>query len=314
MTGVQTCALPIYTDTISFTNGVEISAGEATGDVNEMALRRIQIREAIKAHLEKEKILFNQGIKTLSLFFIDEVAKYRVYTDAGQEGGEYAKIFEEEYQDCVNEILQDLFLHEEYRKYLENIAANITHNGYFSIDKKGKLIDPKLSGRGNDKQCNDVDAYDLILKDKERLLSFEEPIRFIFSHSALREGWDNPNVFVICTLKHSDNTISRRQEVGRGLRIAVNQQGERQDNPATVHQTNVLTVVASESYKDFVTALQKDISASLSERPRVADEKYFTGKIIKSAEGETVVVTPQIAKKIYKYLLKNSYINFYLYS
>ncbi len=146
------------TDTISFTNGVEISAGEATGDVNEMALRRIQIREAIKAHLEKEKILFNQGIKTLSLFFIDEVAKYRVYTDAGQEGGEYAKIFEEEYQDCVNEILQDLFLHEEYRKYLENIAANITHNGYFSIDKKGKLIDPKLSGRGNDKQCNDVDA------------------------------------------------------------------------------------------------------------------------------------------------------------
>ena len=124
-------------------------------------------------------------------------------------------------------------------------------SGYFSIDKKSKrMVDPTTKARST--ETDDVDAYDLILKDKERLLSFEEPTRFIFSHSALREGWDNPNVFVICTLKHSDNTISRRQEVGRGLRIAVNQHGERQDDPATVHQINVLTVVASESYKDFV--------------------------------------------------------------
>ena len=151
-----------------------------------------------------------------------------------------------------------------------------------------------------------MDAYDLILKDKERLLSFEEPVRFIFSHSALREGWDNPNVFVICTLKHSDNTISRRQEVGRGLRLSVNQDGDRMDNPATVHQVNVLTVVASESYKDFVAALQKDISESLSARPRVADEAYFTGKVLKTPTGD-VAVTPQLAKQIYKYLLKNDY-------
>jgi type III restriction enzyme len=155
-------------------------------------------------------------------------------------------------------------------------------------------------------ETDDVDAYDLILKDKERLLSFEEPTRFIFSHSALREGWDNPNVFVICTLKHSDNSISRRQEVGRGLRLAVNKHGDRMDDPATVHDINVLTVVASESYQDFVTALQKDISETLSERPRIADEKYFAGKVLVTESGN-VEVTPQIAKQIYKYLIKNDY-------
>lgn len=291
------------TDTVSFTNGEELTAGEATGDVNESALRRIQIREAIRSHFEKEQVLFQQGIKVLTLFFIDKVAKYRVYTDAGDVGGEYAKIFEEEYQDCLNEI--GLLAQPEYKKYLDGIDVSATHNGYFAIDKKsGKMLDPVTGKKSS--ETDDVDAYDLILKDKERLLSFEEPTRFIFSHSALREGWDNPNVFVICALKHSDNTISRRQEVGRGLRIAVNQFGERQDNPATVHKTNVLTVVASESYKDFVAALQKDISESLSQRPRVADEAYFTGKVI-VADGNTIEVTPQMAKKVYKYLLKNDY-------
>lgn len=294
------------TDSIEFTNGHQLQAGEATGDVNEQALRRIQIREAIKAHFEKEQVLFHQGIKVLSLFFIDEVAKYRVYNETGDEGGgEYAQIFEEEYRNAVNELKQELFMHESYKKYLDGISANRTHNGYFSIDKKSKrMVDPVTGKKST--EADDVDAYDLILKDKERLLSFDEPTRFIFSHSALREGWDNPNVFVICTLKHSDNTISRRQEVGRGLRIAVNQLGDRQDDPATVHQTNVLTVVASESYKDFVTALQRDISESLSERPRVADEAYFSGKVMCVA-GETVEVTPQMAKQIYKYLLKNDY-------
>ena len=191
----------------------------------------------------------------------------------------------------MNELKQDLFMHEGYKKYLDGIPVDRTHNGYFSIDKKGKMVDTVKKAKSEITESTDVDAYDLILRDKETLLSYPLPIddeitvsrknvRFIFSHSALREGWDNPNVFVICTLKHSDNTISRRQEVGRGLRISVNQLGERQDNPATVHQTNVLTVVASESYKDFVTALQKDISESLSERPRVADVKYFTGKVM----------------------------------
>ena len=167
-----------------------------------------------------------------------------------------------------------------YNRYLKGILTSSTHNGYFSIDKKSKrLVNPSTGARST--EADDVDAYDLILKDKERLLSFEEPVRFIFSHSALREGWDNPNVFVICTLKHSDNTISRRQEVGRGMRLSVNQDGDRMDDPATVHQINVLTVVASESYKDFVTGLQRDISAGLSARPLKADEAYFTGKVLK---------------------------------
>jgi len=294
------------TDTVEFTNGLIMNAEEATGDVDELVLRRIQIREAIRAHFDKEKALFHQGIKVLSLFFIDEVAKYRVYGDAGEEGGEYAKIFEEEYREYLKELKTDLYLSEEYKKYIDGIGTEETHNGYFSIDKKGKLINSKETGRGENKTCNDVDAYDLILKDKERLLSFSEPTRFIFSHSALREGWDNPNVFVICTLKHSDNTISRRQEVGRGLRIAVNQHGERQDDPATVHQTNVLTVVASESYKDFVTALQRDISASLSDRPRTADAAYFTGKVMQTETG-TVEVSLDMAQGIEFYLIQNGY-------
>lgn len=298
------------TDTVEFTNGHQLQAGEATGDVNETTLRRIQIREAIKAHFEKEQVLFQQGVKVLTLFFIDEVAKYRVYGDAGEEGGEYAKIFEEEYIDILRGLKQDLFMHKGYKKYLDGISVDRTHNGYFSIDKKSKrLVDPKMSATEKKKgEANDVDAYDLILKDKERLLSFHEPTRFIFSHSALREGWDNPNVFVICTLKHSDNTISRRQEVGRGLRIAVNQLGERLDDPATVHQTNVLTVVASESYKEFVKALQKDISESLSERPRVADVEYFNGKVMQTSFG-AVEVGLEMAEGIEFYLIQNGYVD-----
>lgn len=293
-------------DTISFTNGVELQSGEATGDVNEMALRRIQIREAIRAHFEKEQRLFSKGIKVLSLFFIDEVAKYRQYDENGELPGEYAQIFEEEYSKQLDENLT--LFGDAYDKYLKGIAPSKTHNGYFSIDKKtNRLVDPKAKTRGEMAgETDDVDAYDLILKDKERLLSFEEPVRFIFSHSALREGWDNPNVFVICTLKHSDNTVSRRQEVGRGMRISVNQLGDRMDDPATVHHTNVLTVVANESYKDFVSALQRDISDSLSARPKVADQDYFTGKVLKTEDGE-VEVTPQLAKQIYRYLVKNDY-------
>ena len=304
------------TDTLSFTNGVELFVGEADGDVNEAALRRIQIREAIKAHFDKEIVLFQQGIKVLTLFFIDEVAKYRDYS-AADEKGDYARIFEEEYTQYLNEVLD---LEETpYIKYLKDITVEKTHSGYFSIDKKTKrLADPDTEKRGeNAGLSNDVDAYDLILKDKETLLSLpkltddesmrnKKNVRFIFSHSALREGWDNPNVFVICALKHSDNTISRRQEVGRGLRLSVNQNGDRMDHPAVVHDVNVLTVVASESYKDFVSALQRDISESLSARPKVADEAYFTGKVLKTATGN-VEVTPQLAKQIYKYLLKNDY-------
>lgn len=295
-------------DTVEFTNGHVLCAGDATGDITEMAIRRIQIREAIRAHLEKEQVLFSQGIKVLSLFFIDQVVKYRDYSQADEQG-EYARIFEEEYEQVKAEYLSRLPLDGGgYQKYLNGIQVGRTHDGYFSIDKKTKkLADPSFKMRGEDAGLSDdVDAYDLILKNKERLLSFAEPVRFIFSHSALREGWDNPNVFVMCMLKHSDNTISRRQEVGRGLRISVNQHGDRMDNPATVHDVNILTVVASESYKDFVGNLQREISDSLSARPRKADEAYFTGKVI-TTEAGSVEITPVMAKQIYKYLLKNDY-------
>ncbi|WP_429886303.1 type III restriction-modification system endonuclease [Geoalkalibacter halelectricus] len=295
-------------DTVEFTNGHVLKAGDATGDVTEGTVRRIQIRETIKSHLDKERKLFSQGIKVLSLFFIDEVAKYRDY-DQADEKGEYARIFEEEYAQLKQEALAELaFDHGAYHKYLENIAPERTHNGYFAIDKKTKkLTDPAVIKRGEDAGLSDdVDAYDLILKDKERLLGFEEPTRFIFSHSALREGWDNPNVFVMCMLKHSDNTISRRQEVGRGLRLCVNQNGDRMDHPTIVHDINVLSVVASESYKDFVANLQQEISDTLSARPRKADEAYFTGKVLNTEAGQ-IEVTPAMAKQIYRYLLKNDY-------
>ncbi|AKR55105.1 restriction endonuclease subunit R [Devosia sp. H5989] len=296
------------TDTIEFTNGVVLTAGDAVGDVNERDIRRIQIRETIKAHFDKERELFAQGIKVLSLFFIDEVAKYRDYSQA-DERGEYARVFEEEYALLLEEYLADLVLDAEYRKYLGKIAPSKTHNGYFSIDKKnkGRFVDPDIVKTGENKgQSDDVDAYDLILRDKERLLSFDEPTRFIFSHSALREGWDNPNVFVMCMLKHSDNTISRRQEVGRGLRISVDQHGDRMDNQAVVHDINVLTVVASESYTDFVTGLQQEIAETLSARPRKATEAYFVGKQIKTDTG-TIEITPALAKQLYRYLVKNDY-------
>ena len=295
---------------VEFTNGNIIEVGEATGDITETALRRIQIREAIRAHLEKEQRLFDDKVKVLSLFFIDEVAKYRDYNQKDEQG-EYARIFEEEYEALKNEYLSALPLNgDSYHKYLEGIPVRRTHNGYFSIDKKSKrLTDPSVMKRGEDAGLSDdVDAYDLILKDKERLLSLQEPVRFIFSHSALREGWDNPNVFVMCMLKHSDNTISRRQEVGRGMRLCVNDQGDRMDNPATVHETNVLTVVAGESYKDFVSNLQSEISAALSERPRKADEAYFRGKFIMTEHGKAEV-TPAMATQIYQYLVKNAYVD-----
>ncbi len=294
-------------DTVEFTNGVVLRAGEATGDVSERDIRRIQIRETIKAHFDKEQQLFAQGIKVLSLFFIDEVVKYRDYSRS-DEKGDYARVFEEEYALLKDEYLSELALdNEKYRTFLERDTVAKVHEGYFSIDKQKRLVDPDIKKTGEDKGLSDdIDAYDLILKNKERLLSQDEPVRFIFSHSALREGWDNPNVFVMCMLKHSDNTISRRQEVGRGLRLSVDQHGDRIDHPAVVHDINVLTVVASESYKDFVSGLQKEIAETLSSRPRKATEAYFTGKTLTTDSGP-VEITQAMAKQIYRYLVKNDY-------
>ena len=246
------------TNRVAFRNGVELQVGEFYGAASELLLSRLQIREAIRAHFEKELGLFHRGVKVLTLFFIDQVAKYRDYSRFDQKG-EYARIFEEEYALCLEQISPAG--HEPYGKYLNQIKPEQTHSGYFSIDKRSqRLVDPVLEKRGSNLgHANDADAYDLILKDKERLLSFDEPVRFIFSHSALREGWDNPNVFVICALKQGESHVSRRQEVGRGLRLSVNQHGERMDQPALVHDVNVLTVVARESYKDYVAALQRDL-------------------------------------------------------
>ncbi|MBY5854304.1 DEAD/DEAH box helicase family protein [Rhizobium leguminosarum] len=308
--GLTVSQIDAVSETVEFTNGVVLRAGEPNGDVSERDIRRIQVRETVKTHLEKEKQLYSRGIKVLSLFFIDEVAKYRDYSRA-DERGEYARVFEEEYALLKDEYLSELAIdNEAYRKYLAGIDPGKTHNGYFSIDKKtNRLKDPDVAKSGDNKgQSEDPDAYDLILKDKERLLSFAESTRFIFSHSALREGWDNPNVFVMCMLKHSENQISRRQEVGRGLRLSVDQNGDRMDNPVTVHDINVLTVVASESYKNFVDALQKEMVEALTARPRQANEEYFKGKLIE-ADGTSIEVSSDMAAGIEFYLVQNGYVD-----
>lgn len=300
---------PLY-GTVTFTNGKVIKTGDVVGDISENDMRRIQIRETILSHFEKEEKLFDKGIKCLSLFFIDEVAKYRQYDENGDEVlGEYGKIFEQEYISVLNDYVT--LLDTPYQKYLKFICSDATkvHTGYFSIDKKGHAIDSKLK-RGSE-FSDDISAYDLILKNKERLLSFDEPTRFIFSHSALREGWDNPNVFQICTLKHSDSNTAKRQEVGRGLRLCVNQNGNRMDAEScgeSVHDINTLTVIASESYKTFVTDLQSDIKSVLYDRPTVATSEYFKGKYVKVDDVPTLI-DDKTANKIYKYLIKNDYID-----
>lgn len=300
-------------DVIELSSGDVVAAGQlADRDVTEETKRRIQIREVVRAHLDKERELFSQGVKVLSLFFIDEVAKYRDYSRQDTLG-DYARMFEEEYAAIRDEVLGELAIDaatEEYQTYLRRDDVRQVHEGYFSIDKKTKhQIDGKVSRRGDDKgQSTDADAYDLILKDKERLLSFAEPVRFIFSHSALREGWDNPNVFVMGMLKKSDNTVSRRQEIGRGLRLSVDQHGERMDNPVTVHDINELTVVTDESYTDFVTGLQRELSESLAARPRKASVAFFVGKTIQTPSGE-LVIGEAIAQALCNYLTKNDYVN-----
>lgn len=295
--------------TVSFTNGEVIHAGEVAGDVSEADLRRVQIRETIRSHFEKEKELFSKGIKVLSLFFIDEVAKYRKYDEDGNEvNSEYGTIFEQEYVDILNEYLT--LFNTPYEQYLRNIEAHQTHAGYFSIDKKGRKVDSSIK-RGSD-ESDDISAYDLILKDKEKLLSFGNPVRFIFSHSALREGWDNPNVFQICTLKHGGSSpTQKRQEVGRGLRLCVNQNGDRMDADTLggqVQQINQLTVIASDGYKDFVADLQQGIRDDLYERPTKATAEYFIGKTLR-IDGNDITVSDKQGRDIYRYLVRNDYID-----
>ena len=299
-------------DIVELSNGDIVVAGQLTDrDVTEDTKRRIQIREVISAHLDKERSLFALGVKVLSLFFIDEVAKYRDY-EREDTLGAYARVFEEEYSRLTGEILSELKFDAAYHAYLQRDDVRRVHEGYFSVDKKTKRqVDPTMAVRGEDAgQSADSDAYDLILRKKERLLSFEEPVRFIFSHSALREGWDNPNVFVMGMLKKSDNTISRRQEIGRGLRLAVDQHGERMDNPVTVHDINELTVVTDESYTQFVSGLQHEIAESLAARPRKATAEFFTGKLIEVPGSGRVAITADHARQLVHWLTKNDYIDY----
>lgn len=294
---------------VTFLNATIIRRGEVIGDTNELNMQRVQIRETIKSHFEKERQLFKRGIKCLSLFFIDEVAKYKSYDEEGNEvKGVFQKIFEEEYYRELNNNLN--IFDEEYNEYLRRHDAQDIHRGYFSIDKKsGKMIDSKVEKKSG--LSDDISAYELILKNKERLLSFEEPTRFIFSHSALREGWDNPNVFQICTLRHSNSTTAKRQEVGRGLRICVDKNGVRMDAELLgedVHEVNKLTVIANESYADFTTALQKETREVLRERAAKATTSYFAGTQIRIGE-EIYTISESEASRIIVYLEDNNYID-----
>lgn len=301
-------------DSIEFINGIKIYAGDVIGKVSEDQIRRIQIRETILSHIQRERELFYKGIKVLSLFFIDEVAKYKQYDATGQPmNGSYADMFEEEYKDIISN-LQIGIGEDDYMKYLSAIPADKTHAGYFSIDKKGKMIDSKLKDK-KEKTTDDVDAYDLIMKNKELLLDRnpeKSPVRFIFSHSALREGWDNPNVFQICTLKQSSSDVRKRQEVGRGLRLCVNQDGERMDANALgndVHNVNILTVIASESYDSFAKGLQNEIAEAVADRPKAVTAELFIGKVIKDDKGNEQVVDGDTGRAIHFDLIVNGYID-----
>lgn len=286
-----------------------IFSGEVIGENGGNDIRRIQIRETIQSHLEKEATLFDRGIKVLSLFFIDEVAKYKQYDEEKNAfNGEYASIFEEEYQQLANEYAKK-YENTPYGNYLSSqLDANLAHAGYFAQDKsKGTIVNTK----GKD-SAKDIDAYDLIMKDKERLLSFKEPVRFIFSHSALKEGWDNPNVFQICTLKDTASETEKRQKIGRGMRLCVDQNGIRQDKELLgkdIHNINKLTVIANESYKNFTENLQKELRSELKDRPQKVTIDLFKNRELQSDNGQdTLIVSTETAEDIYETLIASGYI------
>ena len=296
----------------------ELYVGEVMGEVDESSMRRIQIRETIKSHLEKESRLYKRRIKVLSLFFIDEVAKYKQY-DAQNDphNGEYAQIFEEEYESQVRQFLRTQEPSPYYRYLESHLEGNAVHAGYFSVDKVKKsdktvFVDYKSASEKKSNSSNDKDAYDLIMKDKERLLSFEEPVRFLFSHSALKEGWDNPNVFQICTLKQSSAETRKRQEIGRGMRLAVDQNGIRQDLELLgndVHEINKLTVIANESYDQFARGLQAELKELLADRPVKVDVALFENKVIENEAGGRIRITKEQAESIQFDLIRQGYID-----
>ena len=302
----------IYTDTdnecIDFTNDVLIRLNMNIGGTDDLAIKRAQIAKTIEEHLNKELILNPKGIKVLSLFFIDKVSNYRVYdTEGNPSNGIYARLFEEEYKKIIGRPrYKNLFVG--VRDLNEDVS--LIHNGYFAVDKKPKASNTKdkfeyyKDTSGNSK--NDEDTYNLIMKDKEKLLSFESRLRFIFSHTALREGWDNPNVFQICTLKDSGGTdISRRQEIGRGLRLCVNQDGDR------VHgfDTNTLTVLANESYEEFVKNFQKEMEEETGIVFGLLQPHSFTSIIVEMDGNDPVYYGPEQSEFLFKYFSQKGYVD-----
>ncbi len=283
-------------DYIYFTNGLELAKGEAVGEVNQDAIKRAQIRNTIRLHLEKEETYLKQGIKVLSLFFIDRVDKYRIYDEEGnQQLGEYGVWFEEEYEKLINGRFRRL-----KETYKNKISFNVgeIHDGYFSIDRRGRVKDT----RGESK--DDETTYNKIMRDKERLLKFEEPLRFIFSHSALKEGWDNPNVYQVCTLVESKDTMTKRQKIGRGLRIGVNQDGDRVNDI----KFNKLTVIANESYKDFASGLQRELETEAGYKFGIVEKVSFSGIEITTEYGVEKMITQEESVELYNYLTKNKYL------
>jgi len=275
--------------------------GQVWGDVDALAVQREMIRRTIKEHLDKEKRLRPQSIKVLSLFFIDEVARYRQYdVDGNPVKGDYARIFEEEYRRFAT--------HPDYRTLFAEVdlsrAAEEAHDGYFSIDKRSKqVVDTSESNQGGREAAEQ--AYNLIMKEKEKLLSFETPLKFIFSHSALREGWDNPNVFQICTLRDIQTERERRQTIGRGLRLCVNQAGQRLRG----FEINTLTVVATESYEQFAENLQKEIEEETGIRFGIVETHQFAAVTVTATDGTTAPLGVEQSKALWDHLKEQGYID-----
>lgn len=279
---------------VAFTNGELLNIGDVIGNIDDKAVKRAQIHETIKSHLDKELHYIKQGIKVLSLFFIDEVAKYRDYSRE-DEKGDYQIWFEEEYKKLINQPRYKR-LREDYGDYI-SLDPVAVHDGYFAQDGKGRI--KNSSGKTND----DETTYQLIMKDKERLLSFDEPIRFIFSHSALKEGWDNPNIFQVCTLIETKDKMTKRQKIGRGLRICVNQNGER----VTDAKYNTLSVIANESYKEFSKKLQKELETD-NFKFGIIESISFSGISVKQYDGQLVELSQKDSESIYDYLVENDYV------
>ena len=288
---------------VSFTQKSDIlRIGVPVGELDDLALKRAQIRKTIEEHLDKEIELNRKGIKVLSLFFIDRVSNYRLYDEEGNyHNGIYADIFEEEYKRVIQKPkYSTLYNYEE----LKNSASEV-HNGYFSMDKKGaREYKQKKNGEFTLSKADD-DTFNLIMKDKEKLLSFDSKLRFIFSHSALREGWDNPNVFQICTLNETTSNMKKRQEIGRGLRLCVNQDGERIHDKST----NILTVMANESYDSFAKSLQSEMEEETGIKFGVIEKYTFAFITMENRRGEVKPIGQQGSLEIFNHFKKMNYIN-----